>query len=438
MYRQFIEHIVLPLGDKVSGSTVMKQLKQWRTIGNQSEQSIQQLSEDKLQQLLTEVVQNVPYYHQYQNKDGLSPIAWLKTFPIMTKQEINAHIQTLTSKPLDQLIKKESSGSSGIHATTYMDRASLDTIRAIQMLWWEWAGWKIGQPILQTGMGKDRGRLKKVKDLVLRTNYTLAFGLSKNEVLDILTNNQQRKNTFLAGYASSLYVLAKTANESNINTIHFDAAVSWGDKLFPHYKEEIERAFHCKIKDTYGCSEGIMIAAQKDLDYYYIMTPHVHLELLDEHGNEVPDGELGRVVVTRLDTIGMPFVRYYTGDLAVKLPKDKYPKKRALNFPLLERVIGRDTDIVKTQKGGQMIVHFFTAIFQLEPSFQQFKIIQRDLTGIEVEYIPSAIFDPAAMARIETRIFEELKETISIKWKAVNDIPPTKSGKPQIIESLIK
>ncbi|MCO5259143.1 MAG: hypothetical protein M9916_03280 [Crocinitomicaceae bacterium] len=134
----------------------------------------------------------------------------------------------------------------------------------------------------------------------------------------------------------------------------------------------------------------------------------------------------------------LPFVRYYTGDLAVKLPKDRYPQDRELNFPLLERVIGRDTDIVKTKNGGQMIVHFFTAIFQLEPSFQQFKIIQRNLDGIEVEFIPSSNFDVAAKTRIEKRITEELKENISIQWKEVQIIPPTKSGKPQIIESLIK
>jgi phenylacetate-CoA ligase len=438
MYRKFIEHIILPIGDFLSGSTVMKQLKQWRKISLESEENIKVFSESNLSSILTKATEKVPYYRAFQNSNGLSTIDWLKTFPIMTKKEINAHIQELTSMPLDKLIKKESSGSSGIHATTYMDRSSIDTTRAIQMLWWEWAGWKIGQPLLQTGMGKDRGKLKKMKDLVLRTKYTLAFGLSRKEVEVILEDNQYRKNTFLAGYASSLYILAKTANESNKTSIYFDAAVSWGDKLFPHYKTEIERAFQCKITDTYGCSEGIMIAAQKDLPYYYIMSPHVYLELVDENGNEVPDGELGRVLVTRLDTIGMPFIRYYTGDLAVKLPREKYPSKRDLKFPLLERVVGRDTDIVKTKNGGLMIVHFFTAIFQLESSFKQFKIIQRDLNGIEVEYIANSEFDPIAINRIEARIREELNENIDIHWKEVIEIPPTKSGKPQIIESFVK
>ncbi len=438
MYRKFIEHIILPTGDLISGSTVIKQLKQWRSIGKQSEENVQTVSEQKLNQLLSQAVLKVPYYSNFANTEGLNPVAWLQTFPIMTKHEINTNIHKLTSKPLDQLIKKESSGSSGIHATTYMDRASIDTTRAIQMLWWEWAGWKIGQPILQTGMGKSRGRLKRLKDLVLRTQYSLAFGLSKSDVLSILKSNKRRKNVFLAGYASSLYVLAKTADEEGINDIKFDAAVSWGDKLFPHYKSQIKKAFDCNIKDTYACSEGIMIAAQKDLEYYYIMSPHVYLELLDENWKEVPDGQLGRVVVTRLDTIGMPFIRYYTGDLAVKLPREKYPDKREFNFPLLERIIGRDTDIVKTPKGGQMIVHFFTAIFQLESAFQQFKIVQRKLEGIEIEYIPSSHFENVAKECVEKRIREELNEPFTIDWIEVEGIAPTRSGKPQIIESFLK
>lgn len=438
MYKKIVQHIVLPLGDVLSGSTVMKQLKEWRRIANLSEEEIEAIARQNLMHQLEETVSKVPYYASMKDTKQTDPIAWLKTFPIMTKQEINQHISTLTSKPLGQLIKKESSGSSGIHATTYMDRASIDTTRAIQMLWWEWAGWKIGQPILQTGMGKKRGRLKQLKDLVLRTNYTLAFGLSNSDVLQILATNKNRNSVFLGGYASSLYVLAKTANENPSEKIKFSAAVSWGDKLFPHYKQEIEQAFDCKIKDTYGCSEGIMIAAQHDLDYYYIMSPHVFLELVDEQGNEVADGELGRVLVTRLDTVGMPFIRYYTGDLAVKLPRSNYPTNRKYNFPLLERIIGRDTDIVKSKNGGFMIVHFFTAIFQVESSFKQFKIVQRTLDGIEIEYIPAAHFDHQAKDRIAQRIFDELNEQISITWIEVLEILPTKSGKPQIIQSFLK
>ncbi len=438
IYNRLLETIILPLGDILTSSTVMRQLKQWRQIGYLSEDEIAQISMTNLNNILTETVQKVPYYKDFKKEKEMSTVEWLKTFPVMTKQEINAHINELTSKPLNQLMKKESSGSSGIHATTYMDKASLDTTRAIQMLWWEWAGWKIGQRILQTGITSKRNSLKAIKDVLLRTSYEPAFRLSPNEVQDILKKQIGRKNVFLAGYASSLFVLAKTASDLGISSkLDFSSSTSWGDKLFPHYKEEIESAFNCTVFDSYGASEGLLIAAQKDLEFYYIMSPHVFLEILDEDGNDVSDGEMGRVVVTRLDTVGMPFIRYCLGDLAIKLPRNEYPQNRELNFPLLKRVIGRDTDIVQTPNGGKMIVHFFTAIFQVEPSIEMFKIVQRKLEGIEIEYIKGAVFDDAVFTRVEDRIFKELNEKIEIIWREVNEISPTKSGKPQMIQSFL-
>lgn len=41
----------------------------------------------------------------------------------------------------------------------------------------------------------------------------------------------------------------------------------------------------------------------------------LYLEVIDEEGNQVKDGELGEVVVTTLGVEGMPLLRYKTGDL---------------------------------------------------------------------------------------------------------------------------
>src|SRR5690606_5246760 len=162
-----------------------------------------------------------------------------------------------------------------------------------------------------------RGMVKKLKDFFLRTHYYSAFGLSEKEIFSLLQQYRGSSNRYVGGYASSLYVLANVANKNEIKDITFKGAISWGDKMFPHFRKEIKSAFGCDVTDTYGCSEGLMIASQKDLDYYYIMSPHIHLELLDSQGKHVEDGELGYVVVTRLDARAMPLIRYYTGDLAV-------------------------------------------------------------------------------------------------------------------------
>ena len=181
-----------------------------------------------------------------------------------------------------------------------------------------------------------------------------------------------------------------------------------------------------------------MIAAQKDIDYLYVMTPEVYLEILDDQGREVPDGELGHVVVTILTARAMPLIRYQLGDLAVKLPASAYPGDRELSYPLLQKVIGRDTDIVKTRSGKFMVVHSFTGIFEHIPEISQFRVIQTDLDSITIEFIPGPGFHRTMLDNIKGKIYDGLGESLSLTFKPVDCIPPTASGKPQIISSLLK
>ena len=334
-----------------------------------------------------------------------------------------------------KLIECKSSGSSGIQGVTYENKKEQSIHRALQILFWEWSGYYLGKRIVQTGM-TSRTTLKQIKDILLRTYYIFAFNHDEKQFLDLLHKIQNKHNMHLAGYASSLNVFAEIAQKNNIN-IHFDAAISWGDKLFEHYARNILNTFKCKCYDTYGCSEGVLIGAKKDLDYFYIMSPHVYVEIVEKDGNDVADGELGYVLITRLDAYSMPLIRYYIGDLAVKLPKSKYPIKRELPYPLLERVIGRDTDIVRTRKGAYLVVHAFTGIFEHYPEIRQFKVVQYNLDGIEIDYIKGEGFSINILDEIRNIILAKLHDDFTIIFKEVEVIEATKSGKPQIVQSFI-
>lgn len=438
IYNLILERIVMPLGDILFSTKTMVELKKWRQICKLSESELVNLQKENLSDLLKFAVQEIPFYKELTPETAENPFNWIKRFPIMKKQDYKENIDLLLSDDKDRLIKKMTSGSSGIQGITYMNIKEQDVNRAIQMLWWEWAGWKPGKPILQTGMTINRGLLKTFKDYFLRTTYSNAFGLSEISSAQLMRKFRNKKKYHIGGYASSIYLLAKSAEKEGFKDIQFDGAISWGDKMFPHFRSKIKEVFGCKVYDTYACSEGLMIAAQHDLDYYYIMTPHIYLELLDKDGNDVQDGQLGHVVVTRLDSRSMPIIRYYTGDLAIRLPRKQYPTNRKFAFPLLEKVIGRDTDIVYTHSNKFMIVHFFTGIFEFETGITQFRVVQESLYSIKIEYIPSEEYDELVLPRIEKKIHDYLEENFQIEWIEVDEIPPTASGKPQIIKSLIK
>ena len=62
-------------------------------------------------------------------------------------------------------------------------------------------------------------------------------------------------------------------------------------------------------------------------------------------GKTVPDGTLGQVVVTSLDNYLMPLIRYKIGDLAIKSNKMS-SCKCGRNLPIINKIIGRDTDVL--------------------------------------------------------------------------------------------
>lgn len=435
LYNLFIEKCVLPVVDLTRQTYFIKWLKYWRAVQHLDAQSLQQLQEHKLQAILEHATSNIPYYSSLKHKQNLT----LKDFPIINKSDIKRNTDYFMWHPekKHELVCERSSGSSGIQGTIYMSKEEQSKVIALQTLLWEWAGYKMGKPMLQTGITPNRSLEKKLKDILFRVRYEAAFGLKKDAIINALISFRGKQQPVFGGYASSLYVYAQTALENEITDIHFGTIISWGDKLFDHYRTTIEKAFHCKVYDIYGTTEGFTIAGQKDSDYSYMITPQVFVELLDKNGNDVQDGEIGNVVVTHLDAYEMPLIRYYLGDMAIKLPDSEYPEHRELAFPMLKKIIGRDTDIVRTPGGKSMVVHSFTGIFEHLPEIKQFRVLQHELSGIMIEYIPESTFTPEILRIIENKILTSLDEHIVIEFREVTVIPDSPSGKPQLIVSTL-
>jgi phenylacetate-CoA ligase len=437
IYSKMLERTVLPVGDRIEGGGFMPHLRRYRREQWLSAAELRQLQYVRLADMLDYARIRVPFYRRLPKKVQ-NPFRDLKSFPVMDKRAINENLDALLTAPKETLVAEASSGSSGLQGTVYMDKSAQASQRAMQTLWFEWSGYRFGDSILQTGMTLDRGFIKRTKDLVLNTAYIPAFDLDEKQIEIVLRTVEKRPRRFLFGYASSLYVLAGTALDLGLRSLKFEYAVSWGDKLFPHYRERIREAFGCETLDTYGCTEGAMIAAQCRDGNYHLSVNQCFVEIVDERGEPVPDGRMGRVLVTRLDNFAMPLIRYDIGDLAELETAGSERCRCGRRTPLLRRVIGRDTDIVLTRSGKRMIVHFFTAIFEHVPEIRQFKVVQNDLDGIEIRYIPAENFRPATLAEVERKIHTHLKEKFPIRWVETEYIAPTGSGKPQIIESSVR
>ncbi len=420
------------------GLAINKNLKKNRSIQYFSYKELYTLQNKKLHNILSHCKDNVPYYKDIFNESNFDLkgdlFQEIKQIPILTKKIIKENFpHNIIDRKRNIYTTEKTSGSSGEQGEFLLDREAFSKIIAAQTLYWEWAGYSFGKKAIQTGINPERGLKKYIKDKLLLIKYADAFRIDLKTVEKNLIPFRNKKEVFFIGYPSSIFSYAKFAKELGINDLSFKAIISLGDKMFPHYRSTIENTFNTKIFDTYGGAEGLMIAGECSEHKYHILSSHVYVEILDTNGNKVPDGELGEVVVTGLDNFLMPLIRYKIGDLAIKSKKIS-KCKCGRSLPIIEKIIGRDTDILYTPKFKILVVHFFTGIFEHFPEIKQFQAEQLEKGGkIRINYMKGTNFSEIILEDIRNKIYARAKEKFPLEFRNVSEIIPSPSGKPQII-----
>jgi phenylacetate-CoA ligase len=212
--------------------------------------------------------------------------------------------------------------------------------------------------------------------------------------------------------------------------------VTWGDNLYPRYREVIERAFKTRVFDTYGCGEGIQVAAQCGSSHgYHRHSLDVIVEFLDGEGEPVAPGELGHLILTRLHPGPMPLIRYQIGDMGIA--GEQRICECGRGFELMDSIQGRDTDIIITPEGNRLIVHFFTGIMEFFPEIASFQVVQEEVNSMSVRIVPRPDFSTDTAAAIKSKLIEMGATGINIQIETVKEIPTAPSGKRRFVISKI-
>ena len=131
--------------------------------------------------------------------------------------------------------------------------------------------------------------------------------------------------------------------------------------------------------------------------------------------------------------------KFYQKGNTIKLPRNKYPEKREFQYPLLQQIVGRETDIIELPNKKKLIVHSFTGIFEYITEIKQFQVVQNDLKGILIRYIKSDNFSQSTLTHIVNELQKYIQEpSFKINFEEVSNIANSNSGKPQIIISTLK
>lgn len=430
MLRNLLTRAALQVGDFFTGGQFVKQLKLARKVMEATQTTLIAQQKASLYNLLNFVVASVPFYQKWK-AEHTSPVSLeLDAFPLVDKRLIKLHEQDLIcSGKNKKTYRLLTSGSSGTQGFVYVNKEELSVNRALQILWWEWAGYKLGDPVLQLGFDGNRSFLKRTKDALLRTDYYFAKSLDESKILQILNKYRYKENVVFFGYAAYLNWFAELALKHNIKNIHFKTIISCGDKLFPHYRTNIHQAFGNNVFDTYGASEGFLLAGQRSCGKMHTYPQHLVIEILDDFGNTVPNDTLGHVYVTCLTTRTMPLIRYKLGDLAAI--SDFKQCTCGVSTPVLSQLVGRDTDAIKGPYGGIFTVQDLVFALKNVAGIEGYQLICIGSNDFRLEFWPKEV-EVSEMQVLSDLLREKLQTDIQISYQVV---PPPKSfgGKVQLM-----
>lgn len=418
------------------GGRITDKIKELESVIKLPIDHIQAIQEAKLKKLVDFAVANSPYYRSLFHPSVLEGASLgLHDFPILTKSVLREKINHIcTAKDLDSLNQIFSSGSTGPPSKIYFNEEELAIPRAVQLIWWSWAGYKFGNGILQTGVNLNRSIEKRIKDFFFKTRYIEALKHDEADILRELNHLAANPKDHFVAYASSLYLFSKVALDHGIKNVQFKSVISLGEKLLPNFRASIEKAFQCKVFDTYGSSEGLMVAAQCDHGTYHLMSPHVIVEIVDDQGQEVAPGQIGTVLLTGLDNFTTPLIRYEIGDLAVKGTPSLCPC--GLNLPSLGEVLGRTTEFIVTPGKKYITVQTVVRILKFFPEIERFTLIKKKDGLLELQYIAADALSKEQESKIQASFEDLYSESIPLEFQRVTDLPKTKSGKFQLIVNL--
>ncbi len=398
-------------------------------------------TQELLVALLDHCQRNVPYYARKMVESGRvfasDPVGYLERFPILTRDDLRNHFEELKSADLPRRKWYESSsgGSTGAPARFILDREYEARSVALTLLYSKLVGWQVGERQIQL-WGSTRDILKTreswsgyMANKLANIRLLNTFRMTPEQVRQYLQVLNRERPKLILAYAHPLYELAKIAGRRHIPVQPQSAIITSAGTLFPFMRQTIESVFQCKVYNRYGCREVGDIACERPgMDGLWVAPWGCYLEIVDDQGNRLPEGEEGNILLTCLTNYAMPLVRYSIQDRGYLLPKKQIPQ--GVTSQVLGEVTGRALDSFRRRDGTIVTPNYFTKLLYYRDWIDRFQVVQKDFEHIIYKFVPTSHnSQPQELDEIRDKTRLVMGEDCQVDFEFVSEIPVAGSGK---------
>jgi len=386
----------------------------------------------KLNRLLDRLC-DLPFYRTLLRESDidrpLNSIDELTRLPIMTKDMITAHLQEQAESP-HAWRRYSTSGSTGRNFCFYHNREKHAASRAALRRGREWIGIDhyADPKAIIWGLSPSMGVVRHWKQSLLRwvssTTMLQAYALDDEMCLAHWDSIKRIRPVLIEGYPNYLLALARAGNRAGITPYTPRAVVTSGETLFEETRAEIEDYFRAPVHNRYGSREFSAVAHQcRTRDALHI---HAHRHIVETD----VDGEL---LITDLDNVATPFVRYRVGDAGVV---DWVDCACGRKLPSIVQLQGRAHDVIRTPSGRQLPGQFWTTLSRTVQGIDQLQVVQHPDGVIELRVRPGALWKDEFAERLKARVASTVPEPIEFRVTTVARLETTAAGKRRFIINL--
>lgn len=384
---------------------------------------LEAVRDQKLQAMIRHAYENVPYYRSLFQSVGLLPedirtVKDLQRIPITTKDDLRtAGVERITAKGIDfaacQVV--HTSGTTGKPFAIHLTGRDLRARNLIEF-----------RALLSIGFRpQDRlAVLGPAQPHVMRLHQRLGFyrsvnispALSLDDQIDLL---KLSRPTILWAYPTVLKALLYRVNYHLDTVARPRMLITSAEVCDDMLKARIQGNLKIEMLNFYAANEVGRIAAEcLAHEGLHVNEDHVILECVNSRHPAEP-GVSGEAVVTSLNALAQPFIRYRLGDVCKFTEK---PCSCGSPFPLISPPLGRLDDAVKLPSGKIVSLWPFTFILRKMDRLEQYRIIQESAEHLVVELVFSGDPNDDALVRLRSRFMEHLGEPVSVDIQCVDGI----------------
>ncbi len=423
---------------------VIQRYREFRRSQWESRADFETRQSQALQMLLQHALERIPFYRLYHSEKMLqlvhdAPHKALMRMPILTKEHLRSSLGELHTEMGRGSYLNASGGSTGVPVKFYQDQVYQTGGLATKMLFYDWAGrapaakmvklWGAERDLVKGG----KGWKQKAADFVGNITTINAFRLSPERMKDYVAQINACRPVCIEGYAESLYEFAVFIEQNRLSVVPPATIVSSAGTLHTHMRERIEEVFAAPVFNRYGSREAGDMAAECDRHSgLHVFGETTIIEVVDDTGSEVSEGDEGEILVTNLTNYTMPLIRYRIGDRAVR---GAGSCSCGRPYPLLEKITGRSGASFRTADGGVVSPEFFIHLIGVmcnRGTIGKFQVIQEKFDHIVIRLTP---FPGSSMKTWESKdkatqlIRNVMGQNCTVEVRLEPEIEPTPTGK---------